>query len=52
MKTLTQNITNIYGQKGKDWISNLPNIIAILTKHWNLGHVTPVDNSLPRRCIY
>jgi streptomycin 6-kinase len=44
MKTLTQNITNIYGQKGKDWISNLPNIIAILTKHWNLGHVTPVDN--------
>lgn len=44
MKTLTQNITNIYGQKGKDWIANLPNIIAILTKHWNLNHVTPVDN--------
>jgi streptomycin 6-kinase len=44
MNTLTQNITNIYEKKGKDWISNLPNIIAILAKHWNLRDVTPVDN--------
>jgi streptomycin 6-kinase len=44
MKILTQNITNIYGKNGKNWISNLPNIVAGLAEHWNLSHVTPVDN--------
>ncbi|MBX3709646.1 MAG: aminoglycoside phosphotransferase [Gammaproteobacteria bacterium] len=39
-----QNITNIYGRKGEDWISNLPNVIAVLTRHWNLSHVIPVSN--------
>ncbi|MCE3237974.1 MAG: aminoglycoside phosphotransferase family protein [Gammaproteobacteria bacterium] len=44
MKTLTQNIINIYGKKDKEWIANLPAIINVLAKHWNLNNFTPIDN--------
>lgn len=44
MKTLAQNITNIFGEKGKKWLDNLPAIIQELSAHWQLTHLTPVDN--------
>lgn len=44
MKKLTQNIINIYGKMGEDWVSNLPDIVAVLIKQWKLSHVIPVDN--------
>ncbi len=44
MKTLTQNIINIYGKQGEEWIANLPATIDALARHWNLSHLTPIDN--------
>lgn len=44
MKTLRQNITNLYGSKGTDWIDNLPAIVAALTTDWHLSEITPVSN--------
>lgn len=44
MKILTQNITNSYGEKGKDWINSLPMVINILADHWGLSQVIPFSN--------
>src|SRR3990167_9078871 len=44
MKLLKQNIANIFGEEGKNWIANLPVIISELTSYWELKGVTPVDN--------
>jgi streptomycin 6-kinase len=44
MKTLTNNITNIFGEKGKLWIASLPNVVEVLAVHWQLRDVIPVDN--------
>ncbi|MFT4059791.1 MAG: aminoglycoside phosphotransferase family protein [Legionella sp.] len=44
MKTLRQNITNLYGSKGADWIDNLPAIVTALTIDWNLSEIIPVSN--------
>lgn len=44
MKTLKQNIANLYGSKGTDWIANLPAIVTALANHWSLNEVTPVSN--------
>ena len=44
MKLLKQNITNIFGEEGKNWIANLPVIISELTSYWELKQVTPVNN--------
>lgn len=44
MNTLKQNVVNIFGEKGKLWVSSLPHIVDELAAHWKLTHVTPVDN--------
>jgi streptomycin 6-kinase len=44
MKTLRQNITNLYGSKGTAWIDNLPAILKALTNNWSLSEITPVSN--------
>ncbi|MDI9819702.1 MULTISPECIES: hypothetical protein [unclassified Legionella] len=44
MKTLRQNIANLYGSKGTDWIANLPAIVTALTNDWSLSEITPVSN--------
>ena len=44
MKLLKQNIANIFGEEGKNWIANLPVIISELTSYWELKQVTPVNN--------
>lgn len=44
MKLLKQNITHIFGEKGKNWIANLPVIISELTSYWELKQVASVNN--------
>jgi len=44
MKILKQNIINIYGEKGKNWLANLPHIIDELAAHWRLHHIILVNN--------
>lgn len=39
-----QNITNIYGSKGQQWLNNLPDIANKIAKEWNLSNLKPVDN--------
>ena len=49
MNKLIENITNIHGDHGRQWIKNLPNIL----KHWQIiviSHISPVDN-MTYNCI-
>ncbi len=41
---LTQNMLNLYGEKGKAWLANLPIIIKSLSDYWKLTDLTPVNN--------
>jgi len=42
--TLVQNMENLYGENGKEWLSKLLTIFDALKKHWKLSSLTPVDN--------
>ena len=44
MRTLEKNVINVWGDYGREWFKNLPNIIAKLSAHWKLSDVTPVEN--------
>jgi streptomycin 6-kinase len=44
MNILKQNMENIYGERGKLWVSSLPHILAELAIHWKLSNILPVDN--------
>lgn len=44
MNKLIENITNIHGQSGKQWIHHLPDIVNALAEYWQLSQITPVDN--------
>lgn len=39
-----QNIINIYGSKGQQWLEELPNIVKAIAQEWNLSDLKPVDN--------
>lgn len=39
-----KNMTNLYGVEGEKWLANLPDRITKLQEHWNLSHLTPVEN--------
>jgi streptomycin 6-kinase len=39
-----QNIINIYGSKGQQWLENLTDIVDKIARSWNLTDLTPVDN--------
>ena len=43
-KKFETNIINIYGNKGKKWLLDLPNIIINIADEWNLSSLKPVDN--------
>lgn len=38
------NIISIYGDNGKQWLIDLPNILANIADEWNLSNLKPVDN--------
>src|SRR3984893_3087304 len=41
---LTKNIINLYGEKGRTWLSKLPVIVKSVSDYWNLTDLKPVDN--------
>lgn len=44
MKALEKNISNLYGQKGREWLDKLPVIIKELSDRWSLTQVKAVNN--------
>ncbi len=44
MNTFKENIENIWGQKGRDWLNSLPRIIEKLSMLWSLSGIRPVAN--------
>lgn len=38
------NIVSVYGDKGKRWLIDLPNIVTNIADEWNLSDIKPVDN--------
>lgn len=39
---LEKNILALYGNRGKQWLANLPKVILILKENWQLENITPV----------
>ena len=44
IKILEKNIINLYGENGKNWLANLPKLIAQATELYGLSNLTPVNN--------
>ena len=44
MKDFKQNIVSIYGNKGEQWLDDLPEITSKIAKEHNLSGLSPVDN--------
>lgn len=44
MKAFEQNIINLYGEKGKQWLDHLPNLVTQLANTYGLSNLKPVDN--------
>ena len=44
MKKLKKNIKNLFGEKGKIWINNLPEITNKLSEIWNLSDLRAYNN--------
>lgn len=44
MQTFKQNIINIYGNQGKNWLAGLPALTAELARKYQLTDLQPVDN--------
>ena len=44
MKTLTNNITNLFGEKGTLWLNNLPEITNKLSEIWNLSELSAYND--------
>lgn len=44
MKILEQNIINLYGEKGRQWQENLPNLVAQLANTYGLSNLKAVNN--------
>jgi streptomycin 6-kinase len=44
MDNFTTNILNIYKDKGKKWLTDLPTIIKRLASEYNLSGLKPLSN--------
>jgi streptomycin 6-kinase len=44
MQIFKQNMLNLYGERGKQWLAMLPTIIVTLSKHWHLYNIQPIEN--------
>lgn len=44
MNQLKKNNINLYKERGKKWINDLPRIVEALSQKWQLNDVVPVDN--------
>ena len=43
MKTLEKNIVNQLGQRGQDWLLQLPELVSRFSEQWDLSNVIPVE---------
>jgi len=43
-KTLEKNVSNVWGEKGREWLSYLPDTIQKLSNDWSLTKIQPVNN--------
>ncbi|MDP3533052.1 MAG: aminoglycoside phosphotransferase family protein [Alphaproteobacteria bacterium] len=44
MQHFNQNIINLYGDKGKNWLHSLPKLIQEYAEDWHLTQLTPFNN--------
>ncbi len=44
MKDFEKNITSLYGEKGIQWLAQLPDKVSKIAKAWNLRDLSPVEN--------
>jgi streptomycin 6-kinase len=44
MQILKQNIINLYGEKGRQWLDHLPSLIAQAAETYGLSSLKPVNN--------
>ena len=44
MNKFNENIINLFGKKGEQWLTNLPQIINALAEHWGLSELWPYSN--------
>lgn len=44
LSVLENNVKNIWGKQGQNWLNQLPEIIELLSAHWSLTHIEPVKN--------
>jgi len=44
VKIFEQNIINLYGKKGRQWLDYLPNLVTSLAVTYGLSHLKPVNN--------
>lgn len=44
MKKLEENIINLYAEQGKQWLVNLPQLIARSEITYGLSHLKPFEN--------
>lgn len=44
MKKLEENIINLYAEQGRQWLANLPQLIARLEITYGLSHLKPFEN--------
>lgn len=44
MKELEENIVNLYAEKGKQWLNNLPLLVTKLEKNIGLSNLKPLQN--------
>jgi streptomycin 6-kinase len=42
--TFETNVIKVWGDAGRAWLNKLPYITDILSKHWNLTNLNPVNN--------
>jgi streptomycin 6-kinase len=43
MKDFLNNIINLYGEKGKQWLEDLPKLISQAEANYGLSNLTPVE---------
>jgi streptomycin 6-kinase len=44
MSILEKNIIKLYGEKGKQWLNNLPQFVQTIKSAFNLSDLKPVQN--------
>ena len=44
MKALENNIINLYGERGKQWLDDLPRLVANIAAAYGLSNLKPVKN--------